>query len=800
MITHVKLRNWKSHLETDPPLRFGEGTNALVGIMGSGKSSVLDAITYALFGTLPLVQMRRIKLDDLIMNRPRPMDSAEIEVGFIAPDGNEYVVKRVIERGRGTTLSELRKATGELIESPSSTRVSEVIGSLLKLDYDLFERAIYSEQNRLDYFLTLPRGKRMESIDELLGIDKLELARKNMTKLRHRVQDRIEDRQVMVQQIGQDASLAALPALEQELKELEVAKEGIKTELQKLQPKLDLTRAELQKLRDLEQKLTQLEKSARGLEEAISTFEQQLAQVKNRLGTMVRVKSSELQRQVTGLRQAHEDARKNADDQNAKLTACTSLVRELMTKIGMMRARLEKLVGDITQKHKSSEQLEQLRLPELTTRVEKLQTEFQTAADELAACRARMQDLQQSLTELTAAGPTCPVCESPLSDDKKQQLVRQRERQISTHRKLLSQLETRLGKLNSDLKEARELQRRAELLAKEIEDLPALEAERSQLEAELKILDARSTETREELEKLRTDYERVRQEVDKRRSELTKAEQMLQLRLDLDRLEVEYKRRLADRLRVQREFWRLRQKYDKTQAQALERRHEELIRTHEHLKTEFEGKEQVIVEKQKLIDSIREKRDLLRRCEEEIKQLRHAGEALQTIQIAMLQSQTALRRHFIEAVNETMSEVWQEIYPYADFTGIRLAVEAGERGADYVLQVCDRVGNWVPVEGIASGGERTCACLALRIAFSIVLAPALSWLVLDEPTHNLDAEGIRELAVALRERIPEIVEQVLLITHEERLEAAVSGYLYRFTRDKSADQPTRIVQIAAPEG
>ena len=800
MITHVKLRNWKSHLETDPPLRFGEGTNALVGIMGSGKSSVLDAITYALFGTLPLVQMRRIKLDDLIMNRPRPMDSAEIEVGFIAPDGNEYVVKRVIERGRGTTLSELRKATGELIESPSSTRVSEVIGSLLKLDYDLFERAIYSEQNRLDYFLTLPRGKRMESIDELLGIDKLELARKNMTKLRHRVQDRIEDRQVMVQQIGQDASLAALPALEQELKELEVAKEGIKTELQKLQPKLDLTRAELQKLRDLEQKLTQLEKSARGLEEAISTFEQQLAQVKNRLGTMVRVKSSELQRQVTGLRQAHEDARKNADDQNAKLTACTSLVRELMTKIGMMRARLEKLVGDITQKHKSSEQLEQLRLPELTTRVEKLQTEFQTAADELAACRARMQDLQQSLTELTAAGPTCPVCESPLSDDKKQQLVRQRERQISTHRKLLSQLETRLGKLNSDLKEARELQRRAELLAKEIEDLPALEAERSQLEAELKILDARSTETREELEKLRTDYERVRQEVDKRRSELTKAEQMLQLRLDLDRLEVEYKRRLADRLRVQRELWRLRQKYDKTQAQALERRHEELIRTHEHLKTEFEGKEQVIVEKQKLIDSIREKRDLLRRCEEEIKQLRHASEALQTIQIAMLQSQTALRRHFIEAVNETMSEVWQEIYPYADFTGIRLAVEAGERGADYVLQVCDRVGNWVPVEGIASGGERTCACLALRIAFSIVLAPALSWLVLDEPTHNLDAEGIRELAVALRERIPEIVEQVLLITHEERLEAAVSGYLYRFTRDKSADQPTRIVQIAAPEG
>jgi DNA repair exonuclease SbcCD ATPase subunit len=146
-----------------------------------------------------------------------------------------------------------------------------------------------------------------------------------------------------------------------------------------------------------------------------------------------------------------------------------------------------------------------------------------------------------------------------------------------------------------------------------------------------------------------------------------------------------------------------------------------------------------------------------------------------------------------------MGELWGDIYPYGDFTGVRLAVEGGERSADYVLQLRDRSGNWAPVEGIASGGERTDACLALRIAFAVVLAPALSWLVLDEPTHNLDAEGIQELAAVLRERIPEVVQQVLLITHEERLEAAVSGYLYRFSRNKDTDEPTKIEQVALPE-
>jgi hypothetical protein len=43
------------------------------------------------------------------------------------------------------------------------------------------------------------------------------------------------------------------------------------------------------------------------------------------------------------------------------------------------------------------------------------------------------------------------------------------------------------------------------------------------------------------------------------------------------------------------------------------------------------------------------------------------------------------------------------------------------------------------------------------------------------------------------------VKQVLLITHEERLEAAVSGYLYRFVRNKELDEPTKVEQVTAPE-
>ncbi|RLI96552.1 MAG: DNA replication and repair protein RecF, partial [Candidatus Aenigmatarchaeota archaeon] len=40
MITKVKLKNWRSHLESE--FKFTRGTNALVGILGSGKTSVLN--------------------------------------------------------------------------------------------------------------------------------------------------------------------------------------------------------------------------------------------------------------------------------------------------------------------------------------------------------------------------------------------------------------------------------------------------------------------------------------------------------------------------------------------------------------------------------------------------------------------------------------------------------------------------------------------------------------------------------------------------------------------------------------
>ncbi|MCS7106156.1 MAG: hypothetical protein NZ942_02485, partial [Candidatus Aenigmarchaeota archaeon] len=218
---------------------------------------------------------------------------------------------------------------------------------------------------------------------------------------------------------------------------------------------------------------------------------------------------------------------------------------------------------------------------------------------------------------------------------------------------------------------------------------------------------------------------------------------------------------------------------------------------------EIFGKEKEIEEKIAGLEKLkREKEERLKEYEnelkvttkeiEEIKKLEKIINDLRIFELALKLTQEEMRREFVEAVNYEMNKLWSTLYPYRDYVEIKLNIEEG----DYVLQLKDRAGRFINADGIASGGERSVACLALRIAFARVLAPQLRWLVLDEPTHNLDAKAVEDLALTLRTRVGELVDQVFLISHEERLEDAVTGYLYKLERDKDKDEPTKVIAAA----
>ncbi|MGC9117127.1 MAG: AAA family ATPase, partial [Conexivisphaera sp.] len=92
MIREVALRNFLSHADTR--IELEEGVNVFVGPNGAGKSSVIDAITFALFG-----EHSRGRSANLVR---KGATYSEVRVTFTAVGGSYLAVRRLDSAGRLT--------------------------------------------------------------------------------------------------------------------------------------------------------------------------------------------------------------------------------------------------------------------------------------------------------------------------------------------------------------------------------------------------------------------------------------------------------------------------------------------------------------------------------------------------------------------------------------------------------------------------------------------------------------------------------------------------------------------------
>ncbi len=174
-----------------------------------------------------------------------------------------------------------------------------------------------------------------------------------------------------------------------------------------------------------------------------------------------------------------------------------------------------------------------------------------------------------------------------------------------------------------------------------------------------------------------------------------------------------------------------------------------------------------------------------RKIEKGIHSMHELHGELGKFKAALANTEAVLRADLANSINSIMQSIWPELYPYGDYTAVRLNVTDN----DYLLEMLSNSNGeeqWHSVDAIASGGERSIACLAMRIAFAMVVVPNLKWLILDEPTHNIDSNGIERFISVLGNNLPKIVEQVFVITHAEELKQISNANLYILDRDKSS--------------
>ncbi len=200
----------------------------IAGPNGAGKSSLLDAITWALFG-----QAR--KRDDSIINAR----SAAAEVGLIfAYEGNLYQVQRTKPRektmllefqilqggegGEGSGLSiEERLLSGKWKPlSERTLRETEArIQETLRMDYETFTNASFFLQGKADQFTQQRPGDRKRILTSILGLEVWERYKERAAERRKGVEAEIRQLDGRLQEIN--AELSEEEARVQRLSELE---------------------------------------------------------------------------------------------------------------------------------------------------------------------------------------------------------------------------------------------------------------------------------------------------------------------------------------------------------------------------------------------------------------------------------------------------------------------------------------------------------------------------------------------------------------------------------------------------
>jgi exonuclease SbcC len=221
--TKLEISNFLSYRETAVLLFDGVHLACISGANGAGKSSILDSITWALFG------QSRSRSDDDLVNRLSALDdkTAEVRLEFELED-TVYRVTRSKRRGKTTQL-ELQISAGEgqwkTLTEGKLRDTQEAIEALLRMNYDTFINASFLLQGKADEFTTKSPNRRKEILADLLGVSVWEQYRERAVARRKEEETQLALLDAHINEIEEE--LAQEAARKEAVAEAQAALDGI---------------------------------------------------------------------------------------------------------------------------------------------------------------------------------------------------------------------------------------------------------------------------------------------------------------------------------------------------------------------------------------------------------------------------------------------------------------------------------------------------------------------------------------------------------------------------------------------
>lgn len=804
-IDTLELKNFISHRSTE--LDFQPGINIIVGANATGKTSILESISYAL-----VKAYNKGNVNDLITNGESNM---KINLDFYVRE-KKWRVQRNRERNRGGDSVLLGETNGNLkVSRRGEQPVTEEIKNLIGLDKSIFLSSVYVRQGELLDLIEATPSERKKIIGKLIGIDQIEDAWSDMKEVvRHfeRVKKNtsIELREKQTPQKLKETE-QELEKLQEEIKQKHATEERLKKELHQLNKKLE----KLSKKRDeyirLEERKTSLRRKKAEKEDQLSQIEltkADLSQIKKKLKDTEQEKKK-ITKQNDGISQRLETMREVREKKD------TLRIAYLQERIEETRAERKELEREIDNKLEQAvknirPEIEQLDIPTLQKTIknekeriekedERLHTQINELNNKIGELKAKLKRYTKFRESIQGSKGKCPLCGSLLPKKRKERLLQSLKKKISSTQRERKESRKQLGEKEETLEKINEYKQQLENISLKVfnrqkrelnekktkekklkndlqqarEQLKTFASKRDVSGASLDELKTRIHEKQKKKKRLENKLQQMRNEIRNLERQKMEGEQKLRNKKEIQATLKEIQTKLAN---VNQQYQRL--EYDPDEYETAKQKKETKARKLNNLQG-------VLTQKHQKEQELQEKRNKLEEELSKFKEKKQKVEYLKKEYIPFLKKiretyhkdklQKDLREYYRPQIEKEMKTIIENFN--LGFTDIELK-------EDWDITVYDPRGE--KNIDMISGGEKVGLSIALRLAIARILTgKRLELLMLDEPTIYLDDDRIEGLVDVLRRL--ESIPQVIVVTHNEKL-TECADTLFKVRKENNASK------------
>jgi exonuclease SbcC len=476
------LRNFMSYGEPGEELDFDFHTACLCGDNGNGKSALLDAMTWALWGRAPRLEGTQAKNEEII-RRANGVNEALVEFQF-GVDGDRYRVVRRLRRGRSATLELYLYAPLAATDAPGSgapaapetspaeswrpltgatnTDTQRALQSLLGLDYHTFITSSFLFQGRADSFTRAAPTERKEVLGRILRLDLYD-------ELARRARDLSRECEGRARQLGDErarlqAQADCEPQLAQQAAETDAALRQAEQAVALSEGELEQARlrkaaadSAAKELRRAEAALKQAAAHADSLAQQEAEFSQRVQRQRAALAQEQAIRAAAAQ--LEEARRAEEDLNARREQATQAQSACQQAAVAVKAERVRLEAELRQIEASAAEARKAAGEAEALAREAAdlegeiracqeaeaaleSSRHEMQRIRSQQAADDQAmkVLRAELADIAARITALTRASARCPLCEQHLAEDLRRRLLEQAQALASARESAIADL------------------------------------------------------------------------------------------------------------------------------------------------------------------------------------------------------------------------------------------------------------------------------------------------------------------------------------------------------------------------